>query len=70
MSTQTRTARAKLAAAARHHRDGDHSDLQRDLAVAKINAYVAKVVAEAPPLTTDQRRRLAALFAPAGGGSQ
>ncbi|WP_155850246.1 hypothetical protein [Arthrobacter sp. Br18] len=62
MSTPTRAARAKLAAASRHHPNKDHSQLQRELAAAKLEAYVEKIVADAPPLTTEQRARLAALF--------
>jgi len=37
---------------------------RRDLAEAKITDYVEKVLAEAPPLTPDQRARLAGLLAP------
>lgn len=36
---------------------------QRDL-TAKIDAYVKRVVAEAPPLTNEQRSRLRELLAP------
>jgi hypothetical protein len=38
----------------------------RDLAAAKIEQYVENVVATAPPLTADQRDRIAALL---GGGA-
>ncbi|MEX3645021.1 hypothetical protein [Mycolicibacterium porcinum] len=37
-------------------------DPKRDLAAAKIEAYVKRVVAEAPPLTDEQRARLADLM--------
>jgi hypothetical protein len=33
-----------------------------------IDAYVRRVVASAPPLSEEQRRVLAALLAPRGGG--
>jgi hypothetical protein len=37
-------------------------DARRDLAAEKIAAYVARVVADAPPLTDAQRDRLARLL--------
>jgi hypothetical protein len=55
---------AKLA-----RRSGDRSevdDLRRQYVEAKIAAYVQRVVAEAPPLTEDQRSRLRSLFSTAG----
>ncbi len=57
------TARNKLAAASRHHPE-QVPQRRRDLAEAKIADYVEKVLAEAPPLTPDQRARLAGLLAP------
>ena len=44
--------------------DPDLIDARRDLAAAKLDAYVKKVVAEAPPLTGAQRDRIAALLRP------
>lgn len=41
---------------------------RRDHAAAKIESYVARVVADAPPLTPAQRDRIASLLQPAGGG--
>jgi hypothetical protein len=41
-------------------------EARRDLAAAKIEDYVSRVVAEAPPLTPAQRDRIAALVK-AGG---
>lgn len=46
-------------------RSGDRTeadDLRRQDVEAKIEAYVQRVVAEAPPLTEDQKNRLRALF--------
>lgn len=46
-------------------RTGDPKRIEgayRDLAAAKIAAYIEKVVAEAPPLTAAQRDRLAILL--------
>lgn len=42
------------------------TDARRDLAAEKIAAHIAKVVADAPPLTAEQRDRLAVLLR--GGG--
>jgi hypothetical protein len=50
-------------------RSGDRSevdDLRRQYVEAKIAAYVQRVVAEAPPLTEDQKNRLRSLFLTAG----
>jgi hypothetical protein len=50
-------------------RSGDRSevdDLRRQYVEAKIAAYVQRVVAEAPPLTEDQKNRLRSLFSTAG----
>ena len=38
------------------------ADTARDLAAEKLAAYIEKVVSSAPPLTADQRSRLAALL--------
>lgn len=40
----------------------------RDLRAAMLAEYIENVVDKAPPLTADQRSRLAALLQPAGGG--
>jgi hypothetical protein len=50
-------------------RSGDRSEvdaLRRQYVEAKIEAYVQRVVAEAPPLTEDQKTRLRSLFSTAG----
>lgn len=62
MSSEVRRARARLAVTTRHHPDRDHADLRRDLAAAKLEAYVARVVAEAPPLTAEQNHRIVSLL--------
>lgn len=54
--------KAKVLAAHRWGTEEDQADARRDLAMAKIEAYAAKVVAEAPPLTDEQRERLAGLL--------
>jgi hypothetical protein len=55
-------ARARLAAHVRHHPDADRSDLERDLAAANLEAYIRRVVDQAPPLTSGQLERLRALL--------
>lgn len=60
----------KRVAVARAHRSGIPEQLletRRDLAAAKLEDYVARVVEAAPPLTDEQRQRIAALLAPTGG---
>jgi hypothetical protein len=37
---------------------------RRNLAAAKLDAYIQRVIAEAPPLTPEQRDRLAVLLRP------
>jgi hypothetical protein len=39
-------------------------DARRDLAAAKLEAWIIKTVAEAPPLTVAQRDKLAGLLRP------
>lgn len=55
-------ARAQVGVAVRTKNRALEVQARRDLAAAKIEAYVQKVVAEAPPLTSEQRARLAALL--------
>jgi len=57
-------ARSRLGVACRVHRDDPEkiSDARRELAVAKLAEYVARTVAEAPPLSHAQQDRLAALL--------
>lgn len=70
MSKQTsRKLQASLAARTRFHPEEDHTELRRDLKAAKLEEYVARVVAEAPPLSPEQRDRLAMLFRPIGGAA-
>jgi hypothetical protein len=61
---------ARKAITTRHHPDADTSDLDRDLAAAALEEHIRKIVDSAPPLSPDQRTRLALLLAPAtdGGG--
>lgn len=56
--------RARVAYLSRRDRgtDAELIEARRDLAMSKIEAYAAKVVASAPPLTDEQRERLAGLL--------
>ena len=62
MASSPKTQRAKLAAHVRHHPDADHGDLKRDLAAANLEDYIRRTVDAAPPLTAEQRDRLAVLL--------
>lgn len=54
-------ARSRLGVAA-HYRPDDLEDARRSLAEANIADAIRKNVAKAPPLTDDQRARLALLL--------
>jgi hypothetical protein len=58
---------SKIAAIERHHPDTDTGELRRDMRAAQLAEYISRVVAEAPPLTEDQRNRIAALLRSGGG---
>lgn len=62
-----RSIQGRLAAETRHRPQGNHDDLRRDFAAAKLEDYISRVVAEAPPLTPEQRDRLALLLRSGGG---
>jgi len=69
MSASTLSARATHAALTRHRGANDPKtlDARRDLAVANIEHYVKRTVEAAPPLTGEQRDRLALLLRGGGG---
>jgi hypothetical protein len=62
-------ARATVAAQKRHHPEGGEAvdNAVRDLNEVKLRQHIEKVVSQAPPLSDEQRSRLAALLQ--GGGS-
>ena len=68
-SSGTLSARGRVASLSRSRSsdDPDYLNAKRDLASEKIAAYIERTVAEAPPLTTEQRSRLAALLTGATG---
>jgi hypothetical protein len=65
-----RRARARLAAVRRHHPDQPDldADARRDLKAANAAQYVRDLVDGWPPLTDQQRGRLAALLTGTGNG--
>jgi hypothetical protein len=56
-----RILQSKHAAAQRWHRP-DADDIARDLAAARLAEYIKRTVDAAPPLTPEQRDRLALLL--------
>ena len=64
------TERARVAALASHGAASERiEDGRRDLRASVAEEYITRLVAQAPPLTAEQRSRLAALLlAPAGNG--
>lgn len=67
MSDSWKQARAKLANLSRtaDRDDPRLADLRRDIRAGRLEEYVKSVLAEAPPLTDEQRTRLAELLRPA-----
>lgn len=66
--------RGRVAALTRCVRSGERdetelTDARRDLAEAQISAYVQRVLDASPPLTDEQRTRLAELLRPARAGA-
>ncbi|TFD53217.1 hypothetical protein E3T46_04595 [Cryobacterium sp. Hh11] len=58
---------AKIAAAARWGNPSPEIAVaHRDLAAERLADYITKVVSKAPPLTPEQRDRLASLLRPVG----
>ncbi len=67
---EKRSQSARIAAATRWgNKSTQIKDIQRDLAAERLESYIARVVAEAPPLSPEQLDRIAVLLRPAGGGS-
>lgn len=57
--TQTRS---QIAHAKRRDPDADTTELRRQLKAERLEVHIAKTVAEWPPLTPEQRDRLALLL--------
>lgn len=64
MRPEERSARARLAAAKRHHPDDDKThELVAQFKTDRLAQHIQRVVDSAPPLSADQRARLSALLA-------
>lgn len=74
MPSEVLKARAAVGVAARRRDPAAERAARRDLAAAKLAAYVSETVAAAPPLTATQRARIVRLLhgAPTarGGGAR
>lgn len=63
--------RSKLANTKKRDPDADVTELRQQLKTERMAAYIREMVDAMPPLTDEQRARLAALFCPSaatGGG--
>ena len=69
--TDWRTPRARIAALSRSRAtdDPDLIEARRDLHAARLAEHITRVVDAAPPLTDEQRDRLAVLLRPSGGAA-
>jgi hypothetical protein len=54
--------RGRLAATVRHNPDADVSEIRRDLRAARLEDAIRKAVDAAPPLSPEQRAKLAGLL--------
>jgi len=72
MDAEARVRRARLAALQRHHPDKPEltEAERRRFKVASAEKYVRQLVDDFPPLTPEQRARLAVLLLGGGDGAQ
>ena len=69
MTPDERSARARVAAAKRHHPNSPKTDqLAAEFKADRAAEYIRRIVDEAPPLSPEQRDRLALLLRGAGTG--
>lgn len=54
--------RSQIALKKRYHPDADVSDLRQQLKAERLAEYVKRTVDSAPPLTEEQRDKIAALL--------
>jgi hypothetical protein len=59
--------RSRIALAIQHDPDADVTELRRQLKAERLEAHVQQIVDSAPPLSPEQREKIAALLR--GGGS-
>ncbi len=68
-ATKSQRARNRVAALTRHEHPADSPEViaaKRDLAESNLESAIRRVVATAPPLTAEQRNRLASLLMTVG----
>ena len=58
----SRSIQGRLAAESRYRPDDDHTDLKRSLKAAQLEEHIARTVDAWPPLTDEQRDKLATLL--------
>lgn len=63
----THSLAGRLGAETRHRPGSDTTALRRDLTAARIEEYVRRTLADAPPLTDQQRAKIAGLLTTPGG---
>ncbi len=68
-STWTRV-RSDLANAVKADPSADVTELRRQLKAARLEDHVRSIVNSAPPLSDEQRERIAALLRPTPGGGR
>jgi hypothetical protein len=66
---EVRSLASKIAAIERHRPDEDISELHRDLRAARLRVKIELEAAGDPPLTGEQRSKLAGLLLSGGGPS-
>lgn len=69
MPSKVISARSRLGVAARRADPDAIESARQELAAAKLEAYVEKVVAEAPPLTPEQLDLISAALHGGGGAA-
>lgn len=64
-SPERRQLRARIAGTLRHNPTADVSDTRRELKFVGASEYIRSLVDTAPPLSSEQRYKLATLLMPA-----
>lgn len=61
--------RSEIAITVKKDPNADTTELRRKLKAERLEEYIARAVADAPPLSDSQRERIAAILRPTGGAS-
>lgn len=62
--------RSKIATAKKKNPDADVTELRRQLKAERLEEHIRQTVDAAPPLSEEQRAKLAHLLHPTAGGDQ